>query len=145
MGNRSNGRFRAGNYFSRVTAPPRPVSRVVWARTRRTAKRSRHSRLPFSIQSSCLPKALAGRHAGLDADASQRADRTVGARTCPQRVKRVGRGSSLLAVSIAGVVFDVWRLLVGFPAPGLGHAYHAVGLVIGWTITTTSHTAATLS
>lgn len=37
----------------------------------------------------------------------------------------------LLALSLGGVVFDIWRKSVEFSFPGLGHHYHAVGLVLG--------------
>lgn len=42
--------------------------------------------------------------------------------------------SLLLFVSLVGVVFDVWRISTGFPAPRLGHAYHVVGLTVGLVI-----------
>lgn len=37
----------------------------------------------------------------------------------------------LLIGSVGGIVFDIWRIWAGFPFPGLGHHYHAVGLVLG--------------
>ncbi|ADD07683.1 Rhomboid family protein (plasmid) [Natrialba magadii ATCC 43099] len=39
--------------------------------------------------------------------------------------------SILLVISLGGVVFDIWRKSVGLAFPGLGHHYHAVGLVLG--------------
>lgn len=40
--------------------------------------------------------------------------------------------ATLLAASLLGVAFDVWRELAGLPIPGLGHHYHVVGLLVGW-------------
>lgn len=39
--------------------------------------------------------------------------------------------SMLFVGSLGGVVFDIWRMSVGFSFPGLGHHYHAVGLILG--------------
>lgn len=37
----------------------------------------------------------------------------------------------LLIGSLGGIVFDIWRISAEFSFPGLGHHYHAVGLVLG--------------
>lgn len=37
----------------------------------------------------------------------------------------------LFVGSLGGIVFDIWRQSVEFSFPGLGHHYHAVGLLIG--------------
>ncbi|AFZ74296.1 rhomboid family intramembrane serine protease [Natronobacterium gregoryi] len=37
----------------------------------------------------------------------------------------------LLVISLGGIAFDIWRKSAGVPFPGLGHHYHAVGLVLG--------------